>query len=126
MVFSFASWIQTAAGLNIMLDYSFDTFNFGGKNGGAAKAAIDQAAADIGSLITTSLTPLTQSSFTAGGSTVNVSTRFTNPTTNAPEIHDPVTRPIAADTVVIYVCRLPKPAWNDSCRRRAKLGRAVG
>ncbi|MEZ5326402.1 MAG: PEP-CTERM sorting domain-containing protein [Verrucomicrobiales bacterium] len=103
MILSFASLAQTASGLNIMLDYSYDTFDFGGRSGGAAKAAIDQAAADISSLITTSLSAFTQSSFTAGGSTVNVTTTFRNPTTNAAVIHDPVANPIAADTVVIYV-----------------------
>lgn len=95
--------LPSAWGLTLMLDYSLDSAGFNTKGGGAAKAAMDQAAADISAVITSSLTALNQSDFTVGGTTVTVSHQFTNPTTGGPEDYDPEANPVAADTVLIYV-----------------------
>lgn len=97
---------QTASALNIMLDYSLDTLGFGGKGGGAAKSAIDQAAADISSVITSTLTEVNQVDFVDDKTTLTITPRFTNPTTNATVNYDPVSPggvPIAENTVIIYV-----------------------
>ncbi|MGK0187823.1 MAG: hypothetical protein ACI9R3_003614 [Verrucomicrobiales bacterium] len=103
LIFALSVGFHSASALNFMLDYSLDTYGFAGQGGGASQSAIDQAAADIGTLITSSLTEVNQSDFIDGGNTVTVTTQYTPPTTNATIDYDPVANPIAANTVIVYV-----------------------
>lgn len=97
--------VSQASALTISLDFSLDANNFFGN--ATAKAAVEQAAADIGAAITTSLTAVTQKSFTSGSNpdvaTLSTTNPFTHPATGIASTHDVTTKNVAADTVIIYV-----------------------
>lgn len=97
--------VCSAQGFVISLDYTYDENNFFGN--ATAKAALEQAAADISAAITTPLSAVTTDSvtFNGTGDTATLINRgsFTNPATDAAENRDFSLNPIAADTYVIYV-----------------------
>ena len=80
--------IQRASGLTVSIDYSLDSSGFFSTNL-TARAALEQAAADVSSAITTQLGALSPSSLSFTGTngsttaTVDWGLSFTNPTTGA-------------------------------------------
>jgi len=96
-----------ASALIIQLDYTYDQADGGNFFGThpAAKASLEQAAADLSAAITSSLTAVNQNTFTgsSGGSTATIDWDlfFSNPVTGADVTIDTFT--LAANTVRIYV-----------------------
>jgi hypothetical protein len=92
-----------AAAITITMDYSNDLF-FNNPAHAAAKASLEAAATDIGSLLTSTLGKVTDTSTgSAGGSsaTFDFHLTYTNPTTNAQVTVDPVS--LAQNQFTIFV-----------------------
>jgi len=97
--------VPQVCGFNIELDYGYDTGsdNFFGSNA-TAKAAVEQAAADISALLTTELAPVSSSYSGTNGATTatfNWSYLFKNPSTGADVTLS--TPSLSANTVQIFV-----------------------
>lgn len=102
-----SGWMQSASAFSIALNYSNDSSNFFGN--ATAKAALEQAAADLSAAITSTLNPITTDVYTGtSGSTTatfNWSLTYTNPTTDSTVTLNTFTA--AANTFTIYVGARP-------------------
>jgi hypothetical protein len=104
------TWTCGASALNIQLDYSYDTTNenFFGLNP-TAKAAVDAAAADLGSVIVSPLAAITTDKYSGtNGTTIATwdwSLNYSDPRTGAAVTQD--TFSFAANTVTFYVGMRP-------------------
>ena len=104
------SWVGAASGLTIQLDYSADTFV---SSNSTAQAAMNAAAADISSAITSTLSSITAPDRMITGTAGGFSTSFDwmlsyrHPETTEDITYDPPLVP--ADTVTIFVGGYPMP-----------------